>query len=145
MEDTTYPMNHTGLTLRFRLSTMTGTAGTKKGARTAVCLGHTTKGWLFVPTTSSWKAGWQRPITQTGNGWSGWDLRYRRPVHWTPNMAMYLTDEEVSTALQSEGQRAGHAPMTVVRHGLTELRHAIHQGLMTVEEWFGQETLSQVH
>ena len=143
MEEPTYPMDHTGLTLRFRLSDMTGTAGTAKGARTAVCLGRTTKGWLFVPTTSSWKAGWQTPITQTGNGWSGWDLRYRRPVHWTPNMAMHLTDEEVSAALQSEGQRAGHAPMAVVRHGLAELDAAQLLGLMTVEAWFAQETLSQ--
>ena len=137
-------MTHTGLTLRFHLSRMTGSAGTKKGARTAVCLGHTTKGWLFVPTTSSWKAEWQQPITQTGNGWSGWDLRYRRPTHWSPNMAMYLTDEEVEAALRSEGQHVGHAPKAVVRHGLKELKQAIHLGLMTIEDWFAQETLSRV-
>ena len=137
-------MDHTGLTLRFSLSQMTGSA-TAKGVRTAVCLGKTTKGWLFVPTTSSWKALWQRPIQQTGNGWSGWDLRYKRPTHWTPNMAMYLTDEEVCMARQEQGQREGHAPMAVVRHGLTELRHAIRHHLMSRQEWFGQDTLSKVY
>ena len=130
-------MDNRGLTLRMSIPSMSGQAKDAKRKRTAVCLGHTSKGWLFVPTTSSWKAPWQKPITQTGNGWSGWDLRYRKPLTWCPNMALYLTDAEVEAAV-AEDERIGHAPMEVVRHGLKEIRTAIDSGLMDIHRWFEQ-------
>ena len=129
-----------GLTLRMNIAGMSGIAKDAKRKRTVVCLGHTPKGWLFVPTTSSWTAPWQTPITQTGNGWSGWDLRYRKPLTWCPNMALYLTDEQVKDAIDAD-DRVGHAPMSVVRHGLKEIRYAIDAGLMDIHRWFNQPGL----
>lgn len=125
-----------GLTIRFDIHAMRGQQAAK-GKRTIICLGHTTKGWLFVPTTSSWSAPWQKPIQQTGDGWSGWDLRYRKPITWCPNMPIYLTETQVRLALKTDN-RVGHAPASVIKHGLKEIRHAIEAGLMEVHAWFEQ-------
>lgn len=129
--------NFTGITLRFAATSMRGRAQVK-GSRTAVCLGPVEGlGWAFVPTTSSWKADWQKDIRQTGHGWQGWDLRYRKPVCWTPNMVTYLTDEQVEQAM-AEDNRIGWAPTDVINHGIDELNTAIDAGLMTRQAWFAQ-------
>lgn len=130
---------HTGLTLRLDLSAMKGQAG-EKGNRTAVCIGHTARGWAFVPTTSSWMADWQRNIRQTGKGWRGHDLRYRKPTAWTPNMVMFLSDEEITAAVEAD-PRIGRAPEDVVDHARQELAHTVRAGLMHKRSWFSQPGL----
>ena len=126
----------TGITLRFTAQGMKG-ANQAKGKRTAVCLGWVEgMGWAFVPTTSSWKADWQRDINQT-RGWEGWDLRYRKPITWTPNMVFYISSEEVEEVIAEDG-RIGWAPTDVINHGIDELNFAIDNGLMTRRAWFAQ-------
>ena len=132
----------TGYTIRIKASTMKGQAK-DKGNRTAVCLGWAEGlGWTVVTTTSGWVAPWQQDIRQTGNGWSGWDLRYRKPIAWTPNMAIYLSSEEMEQVIAADG-RVGHAPLDVINHGIDELEHAIDNGLMGRRAWFNQAGLSR--
>lgn len=135
-------MDYTGITLRFPLDTMRGRGGAAKGSRTAVCIGKHARGWVFIPTTSSWKADWQTDIRQTGEGWVDWDLRYRKPVTWTPNMVMFLSDEEVQGRMAAD-DRIGWAPQDVVDHGLEEYRYAVRNGLMSRRAWFAQKGLGK--
>ena len=116
---------------------MHGKAKGRKNKRSAVCLGKTSRGWCFLPVTSSLAATWQTPIRQTGEGWTGWDLRYSKESFWCPNRIFYLTDAQVNSAI-AEDSRIGQAPQDVVRHGVREMRHAIANGLMTQTAWFEQ-------
>lgn len=133
-------IDFTGFTIRFDIRVMRGQCDGRKNVRSAVCLGHTSRGWVFIPVTSTWKAPFQTPIHQTGDGWTGWDLRYSRPSYWCPNRVMYLTTAEVQAALATD-RRVGHAPKAVVSHGLREMRHAINNRLLDQTAWFTQPGL----
>ena len=136
-------MDYTGLTLRIAADSMKGINRSTKKDRTAVCLGWVEGlGWAVVPTTSTWKAPWQRPIRQSGPGWRGWDLRYRASIHWTPNVVIYLSDEEIQAAWD-RNPTIGWAPDDVVNHGIDELEHAIDHNLMGISAWFNQPGLSR--